>query len=307
MTLDDVKTMEYKPLGDIRGRFSSEEPLVVLGAALEWNATKKWTLDALAHSFKGVKIPVRASDNEFEFFADKKQALSPRTMMAMDEYINIIARPNQSKNRPPYAGNLSFQNDPALKGKLDTLTKDFCFQNWLPSALNSEYRIWIGAASQKSTIHNDPYHNFNAQIIGSKRFILFEPDQHKVLYPEIHNRGLWVSPINLEDPDLEKFPEFEHAQGYSCQLQPGDILFIPRFWWHCAYATECSVNINRWVTATIPQYWHQNAVARGLVSVDDLIEKISSAFQSLNEDLQAIMRPEFEQMKAEVLKLRSEF
>src|SRR6185437_16540053 len=31
-------------------------------------------------------------------------------------------------------------------------------------------------------------------------------------------------------------------------LEPGDVLLIPKYWWHCVYTVEPSVNLNTWFT-----------------------------------------------------------
>ena len=33
-------------------------------------------------------------------------------------------------------------------------------------------------------------------------------------------------------PDLERFPAAARARGLSADLLPGDVLWLPRFWWH---------------------------------------------------------------------------
>ena len=38
--------------------------------------------------------------------------------------------------------------------------------------------------------------------------------------------------INLDLPDLEKFPLFKEATVEHCILSPGEMLFIPAFYWH---------------------------------------------------------------------------
>ena len=41
-----------------------------------------------------------------------------------------------------------------------------------------------------------------------------------------------MSQVDLEQPDLQKFPRFGRAKRYELMLEPGDMLFIPAFWWH---------------------------------------------------------------------------
>ena len=33
--------------------------------------------------------------------------------------------------------------------------------------------------------------------------------------------------LDVDDPDLTKYPKFAKTTRYECELEPGDILFIP--------------------------------------------------------------------------------
>ncbi len=37
--------------------------------------------------------------------------------------------------------------------------------------------------------------------------------------------------VNFDDPDFEKFPNFREAQGMEAVLGPGDVLYLPMYWW----------------------------------------------------------------------------
>ena len=47
----------------------------------------------------------------------------------------------------------------------------------------------------------------------------------------------WItySQINLDSPDHERFPLFKDATVEHCVLNPGEMLFIPAFYWHQVY------------------------------------------------------------------------
>ena len=78
---------------------------------------------------------------------------------------------------------------------------------------------------------------------------------------------LWSSPIDPQQPDLDKFPRFKEISGLEAKLQPGDILFIPAFWWHQARTITTAINLNRWVfTANICKTWQEYPVFNKAVS-----------------------------------------
>lgn len=52
--------------------------------------------------------------------------------------------------------------------------------------------------------------------------------------------------VDVENPDLEKFPRFAKAPFLSCVLCPGEILFIPVKYWHYVQALDLSFSISFW-------------------------------------------------------------
>ena len=53
-----------------------------------------------------------------------------------------------------------------------------------------------------------------------------------MLYPEVGTTAYVKSQVNLEAPDLEKHPLLPKAQPYIAILEPGDVLYVPPFFWH---------------------------------------------------------------------------
>lgn len=93
----------------------------------------------------------------------------------------------------------------------------------------------------------------SAQISGEKHLTLFEPHQNKNLYeahiPEallgynknkrriyrkelLQSTSMVMSPVDILQPDYSRFPNFARAKRLRCVLSPGDVLFMPAFWWH---------------------------------------------------------------------------
>src|SRR5690606_16293435 len=112
-------------------------------------------------------------------------------------------------------------------------------------------RIWIGNAITVQT-HFDLNDNIACVVAGRRRFTLFPPDQLPNLYVgpfDFTLSGPPVSMVSLQEPDFARYPKFkealEHAQ--TAELEPGDALFIPYFWWHNVESLEtCNVLVNYW-------------------------------------------------------------
>jgi len=244
MKIQPIARIEKPSLKTFQQEFvKGDRPVIICGVAKDWSACKQWNPKTLKSMFGSVMAPLRGSDNELEvFFGEARQ----KSVMSIAEYLDLIESIPPNGKRPPYLGNIPF-DDPLAKPYLDSIRSQIQFPNYFPENRGSELRLWIGATEQKSTIHNDNYHNLNAQIYGQKAFLLLSPEQHQSLYAVKIDDGLWSSPIDPQQPDWEKYPRFREAIGLEGVLHEGEILFIPAFWWHQARGLTTSINVNMWV------------------------------------------------------------
>lgn len=116
---------------------------------------------------------------------------------------------------------------------------------------DAQPRIWIGNATRVAT-HYDISSNIACVIAGRRRFTLFPPEQIGNLYVgplEWTLAGQPTSMVDLDAPDLDKFPRFAEALKHAliAELGPGDALFIPSLWWHNVAALDpFNVLLNYW-------------------------------------------------------------
>lgn len=120
-------------------------------------------------------------------------------------------------------------------------------------------RLWLGNATTVST-HYDLADNLMCAVAGRRRVTLFPPEQLKNLYVgpiDFTLSGQPVSMVNLEQPDLERFPRFaealQHAQ--AVELEPGDVLYIPKLWWHHVQSLAP-------VNAMVNYWWDHSALGK---------------------------------------------
>lgn len=52
--------------------------------------------------------------------------------------------------------------------------------------------------------------------------------------------------VEVENPDLRRFPDFAEAPYLDCVLRPGDVLFIPVQHWHYVRSLELSFSVSFW-------------------------------------------------------------
>ncbi|XP_068715407.1 HSPB1-associated protein 1 homolog isoform X3 [Montipora foliosa] len=126
--------------------------------------------------------------------------------------------------------------------------------NWgafgFPGRCGDESTIWIGSKEASTPCHLDTYGcNLVAQIYGRKKWTLFPPSETPNLYPTRipYEESSVFSQVHMTYPDLSRFPTFASATRYEVILQPGDVLFVPKKWWHYVESLETSISINTWI------------------------------------------------------------
>lgn len=114
---------------------------------------------------------------------------------------------------------------------------------------------WLGNRSRISA-HFDFPDNIACVVAGRRRFTLFPPDQIDNLYIgplDLTPAGQAISLVDFSSPDLDRFPRFEKAlqAACSCELEPGDAIFIPSMWWHHVESlSSFNMLVNYWWCST---------------------------------------------------------
>lgn len=125
--------------------------------------------------------------------------------------------------------------------------------------------LWLGSPGVVAHTHNDEDPNWAAQIYGHKRWILSPPSEAWKLYPYPNMHGFRSqSQVDFKTrnsidgrarasgslPDLEDngdlFPDFGNITAFEALLSPGEILYIPPFWYHRVVTEDTSIAVNTW-------------------------------------------------------------
>ncbi|HKG80019.1 MAG TPA: cupin-like domain-containing protein [Pyrinomonadaceae bacterium] len=229
------------------------EPVILTGIARHWPAFPMMTPNVLKQTFGEITVPVRESDDELNYFFGQSGG---KSTMKLADYIDTISGPPSRGQTRPYLGNIPFDH-PLTRQYLQRLKAALPFPDYFPNQIYGDLRIWIGAAGQRSTIHNDNYHNLNAQLYGRKRFLLFAPEQYQQLYTSLVNETCWASPVDPDRPDYAQYPRFQDAEPREAILEAGDMLYIPIFWWHYVVALDLSISVSRFSYLSQTQLWTQ--------------------------------------------------
>ncbi|XP_028291125.1 HSPB1-associated protein 1 homolog isoform X1 [Gouania willdenowi] len=138
-----------------------------------------------------------------------------------------------------------FQDQPSMFE--DVKWSDFGFEG----RGGRESTLWIGTEGANTPCHLDSYGcNLVLQVQGRKRWHLFPPEDTAYLYPTRipYEESSVFSQVNVLHPDLTRLPDFSHARVHIVTLQPGQVLFVPRHWWHYVESVDpITVSVNSWI------------------------------------------------------------
>jgi hypothetical protein len=203
-------------------------PVILPGAARKFLG-ESWTPEFFASLYPDIKVNVaiKLPDGGVPF---TDLAESHYRKMELREFFEMLA-----SGAPCYLSQVPLHTFPGLVKQLR------------PSALNlssvKAVNLWIGGAT-RSGLHFDFGDNMFAQMYGRKRVYLIAPKFSRFLYqfPDVPSK----SRVDPEHPDLQRFPKFANCEVIQCKLEAGDLLFIPRGWWHFLAAEDTSVSVNCW-------------------------------------------------------------
>lgn len=111
-------------------------------------------------------------------------------------------------------------------------------------------QLWLGSGGQIMNLHYDLHRNYIFMFEGVKRVAVFPHKNLKCFYPAPFDRTL-AGPaqstlVQLLNYDRKKYPMFEQLFGDALItiLRPGEILYIPPFWWHHVESFDVNLSIN---------------------------------------------------------------
>jgi len=105
---------------------------------------------------------------------------------------------------------------------------------------------WFGPKGTISPTHFDKYHNLLSQVFGRKYIRLYDENQSEFLYPHQDKILFNTSQVDVENPNLEKFPLFSKANFQECILETGEMLYIPPNCWHYVKSLDISFSVSFW-------------------------------------------------------------
>jgi hypothetical protein len=218
----------------VRRYIEPSRPVILTGVLNEWPALRSWSLGRLAAEF-GDRVVTVGETEAGRLVVDRSGGVAQREI-SLREFIDRL----QSGNPDCYL--LS-----SLDERLPELLEDLRFEAIGPKASWRSLRMWISAPDTCAGLHHDLPENFLAQVMGRKRVILI----HRRHRRNVYRHGLFhgapnFCAVDAEDPDYVRFPRFRRVETFTVDLEPGEVLYIPRLWWHQIRSLDLSMSVNQW-------------------------------------------------------------
>lgn len=209
----------------------------------------RWDLDYLTDNLKDESIVIHESDSSKLNFLNKN--FRYRTCSFL-EFSQILQNNNSDNHVYLRSINRNPRAKKAARIEIDfpSISNDLKPPEYIPFGHESKlyHSSVLRIASSKVQIwtHFDLYDNVLCQIIGTKRVIMFSPEDSKYLYIK-GDKSLVNDFDNLQEC-CQQYPLVKDARPYKCILNPGDTLYLPALWWHniktiSEYSHHCDKNL----------------------------------------------------------------
>ncbi len=224
-------------------------PLVLTDVARDWPAMARWSPQDLRARFGHLQVEVQAERSADPNYEVNK--LDHRHSVRLADFVDqvlaggttndyYLTANNEMLSRPEFAPIL------ADIGSLPV----FCDR----SQLAQRSSFWFGPAGTVTPLHHDTLMLCHTQIVGRKRWRFISPLQTPLLY----NHFEVYSPVDIDRPDLNRYPLFEQARVLEVVVEPGETVFLPLGWWHQVTALDVSLSFSFSNLAVPNHYLFQN-------------------------------------------------
>lgn len=214
-------------------------PVVMEGMAKDWPCVKTWSLDY----FKELH-----GDDEILLVQLQKEGY-PYETITLGEVIDDMKK----------GGGKYYRFYPLLQRHPEHV-KDFDY-SWLLAHKNKvnwfeAFQAFIGPKNSATGLHCASSCNIFVQVYGQKHWKLYPPYYQMILDPDPVKNVYRHAPVRTPEgpfdpfhPNYEKpYELFKYIDNLDALLNPGDVLWLPPFYWHCVLNPTDSIGVSyRWV------------------------------------------------------------
>lgn len=248
--IDSVESLDVK---DFHQNYVSRGlPLLIKGGCKSWPCSSKWNFKYLEDEFGDAEFNLAS----YRGFVPLTEDETPDDIAAQVNKKASIKEMIQSMGED----NSIYMRFCPIMEEYQDLIEDLD-KNWIKkmakSYLGFSYQSFMGGANKKTPIHAGMTAFFFVLPYGKKKWTLFPNHYDGIIEPAITRFAHNFSDVDISRPDLGLYPGFDSLDRYVCEMEEGDILYVPAWLWH-----EVENHTNSWgVSVRIPhlfQAWKQS-------------------------------------------------
>ncbi|MEK7413377.1 MAG: cupin-like domain-containing protein, partial [Planctomycetota bacterium] len=228
-------------------------PLVLTDVAHDWPAMQRWSPQYLKARFGHLEVEIQAERSADPNYEQNK--LAHRRLVRVDEFVDQVLAGGATNDYYLTANNEALLR-PELAPLLDDIgtLPDFCDK----AELAQRSSFWFGPAGTKTPLHHDTLMLLHTQVVGRKRWRFISPLET----PRLYNHFDVYSPIDIDQPDLVRYPAFAGVRVLDVVVEPGETVFLPLGWWHQVSALDVSLSFSYSNLALPNHYTYANPEIR---------------------------------------------
>ncbi|WP_353090825.1 cupin-like domain-containing protein [Methylibium sp.] len=210
-------------------------PVVLTDVARDWPALQRWSPADLRARFGHLDVEIQAERAVNPKYEQDK--LKHRHNVRLGDFVDRVLAGGATNDYY-----LTANNEVLRRPEFAPLLADigslplFCD----PAQLAQRSSFWFGPAGTVTPLHHDTLMLLHTQVVGRKRWRFISPLET----PRLYNHDGVFSAIDLDRPDLERYPAFRNVKVLEVVLEPGDTVFLPLGWWHQVASLEVSLSFS---------------------------------------------------------------
>ena len=213
--------------------YFSNRPVILTGWIADWPAMRHWSLGYFSDRCGDPEIEVQAGrDLEPNY---EIRSASHKRRVRLSALLETLRGDPQTNDFYVTAN-----NGGTNRAALAPLWEDIgVLPGILQPGTEQDGFFWLGPKGTITPWHHDLTNNLLVQIRGRKRVTLASVTQTPLMQNFHHCYSSFGGMAGLDH-----LPPAERPKTLSCDLGPGDILFIPIGWWHHVEGLELSVSLS---------------------------------------------------------------
>ncbi len=228
-------------------------PLVLTDVARDWPAMQRWSPQDLKQRFGHLTVEIQDGRDADPMYEQNK--LEHRRMVPLGPFVDRVLAGGSTNDYY-----MTANNEALRRPEFAPLMADI---GSLPPAcdrsqLAPRSSFWFGPAGTLTPLHHDTIMLFHTQVVGRKRWRLISPLET----PKLYNYNDVYSPIDIDRPDLNRYPLFSQVTVLDVTVEPGETIFLPLAWWHQVTSLDVSLSFS-YTNLDLPnQFSYQNPTIR---------------------------------------------